>query len=652
MAKGFFDPGSPTSERPPAAAADAARGAAPFRRFLPHWRSVRLRIGAAFSVLALVLFVGVGAVSGEQARRQSEDAASASLQRLADRLARTLDAGMAERLREVRNLSTLENILDTELEPAQWRLLVERMQASLPHYTWIGVTDTSGKVLAATQGLLEGRDVSKRPWFAGGLARPFVGDIHEALLLESLLKRSADAEPLRLVDFAAPMQLRGRTTGVLGAHLSWNWVEERRREAIRSVRADREVDIVLTDPEGTALLRPGLPTLPTPGRTALDAAREAVSTIAWPDGVRYLTAASASTANADYPGMSWRVVVRQPESTATAAATALKHRIWAAGGLGALIFGVVGWWLAGRLTAPLRSLAREARVATADAPAGGKLDEVEQLAGALGALIERLRQRDRELTALNGTLEGRVQQRTESLRRANDDLQSFSRSVSHDLRGPIGSIGLVLRNVLGQPDLDMPERPRLLLSEVARECDRLKVLIEELMTLSMVEQRELAVVSTSMRSLVQAVLDELARGGASETVAQTVVVGELPEVQGDAVLLRQVWHNLLSNAVKFTGRVESPRIEVTAQDAGDERVFCVADNGAGFDTSQAARLFGVFQRLHRASDFPGTGVGLSIVKRVVHRHGGRVWAESKPGEGARFYFALPKAPTLLSSTSA
>jgi len=621
-------------------------------RHPPHWHGVRLRIGAAFSALALVLFVGVGLISGEQARRQSHADMSASLQRQADRLARNLDAGMSERFREIRNLSTLENILGEELTPAQWRQLVERLQASFSHYTWIGVTDTEGKVLAATGGILEGRDVSKRPWFAQGMQQPFVGNVHDALLLQSLLQPGPNAEPMRLMDFAAPMRLGDRVTGVLGAHLSWGWVEERRREAQKSARPGREIEIVLTDPDGTALLRPGLPTLQTPGRSMIESVREGAATIEWPDGVRYLTAASVSAAYAGYPGMNWTVVVRQPESTATAASTALMHRIWAVGAFGALIFGLVGWWLAGRLTAPLRALAGAASVVVAEAPEGdGPKDEVTQLAGALGALIQRLRQRDRDLTALNETLEGRVQERTESLRRANDDLQSFSRSVSHDLRGPIGSIALVLRNVLGQPDLNLPERPRLMLSEVARECDRLRLLVDELLTLAMVEQRKLEMSRTSMRPLVQAVLDELASGGAPGAVAHTLV-GELPEVHGDAVLLRQVWLNLLSNAVKFTGRVETPRIEVSVQEQGDERVFCVADNGAGFDMSQAPRLFGVFQRLHRASDFPGTGVGLSIVKRVVHRHGGRVWAESKPGEGARFYFALPKADDLLSSTSA
>jgi signal transduction histidine kinase len=119
-------------------------------------------------------------------------------------------------------------------------------------------------------------------------------------------------------------------------------------------------------------------------------------------------------------------------------------------------------------------------------------------------------------------------------------------------------------------------------------------------------------------------------------------IGPLPTLPGDAVMLRQVWSNLLSNAVKFTSKVPAPRIEVSAEARDGEVVFTVADNGAGFDEAQSDRLFGVFQRLHRASQFPGTGVGLSIVRRVVLRHGGRVWAQSPPGQGARFHFSLPE----------
>jgi light-regulated signal transduction histidine kinase (bacteriophytochrome) len=161
------------------------------------------------------------------------------------------------------------------------------------------------------------------------------------------------------------------------------------------------------------------------------------------------------------------------------------------------------------------------------------------------------------------------------------------------------------------------------------------------MVLSQVEQNPLQSGPVPMRELAQAVADELlARPGA---IQAEVLIGSLPDATGDAVLLRQVWHNLIANALKFSAGAESPRIVIGAQHAGTECFYRVQDNGVGFDASQASRLYGVFQRLHEPSEFPGTGVGLSIVKRVVHRHQGRVGAVSRPGEGAQFWFVLPCA---------
>lgn len=132
-----------------------------------------------------------------------------------------------------------------------------------------------------------------------------------------------------------------------------------------------------------------------------------------------------------------------------------------------------------------------------------------------------------------------------------------------------------------------------------------------------------------------------------------LVIGDLPVAQGDPVLLHQVWHNLVSNAFKFSRKVQAPRIEIHAETTAQEIIYSVSDNGSGFDMAQAGRLFGVFQRLHHDADFPGTGVGLSIVRRIVHRHGGRVWAHSVPGQRTSFFFALPRdqqvVPTMMPS---
>jgi signal transduction histidine kinase len=612
--------------------------------------STRLTIGLAFAALALVLFVVVGLLSGSQARRQMEADTGAALGQLAARMAMTLDMGMFERYREIQNLAAFESLQDDRLEATRWRELTARLQNTFSYYTWIGVADAKGTVIASTGGVLEGRDVSQRPWFARGRSEAFVGDVHEALLLAKALPPTASNEPLRLVDFSAPVRRGAEVLGVLGAHLSWAWAEERRAQLLTSLDAERHVEVLVLGRDGQQQLGPTQPAWPSLAATALeDLVRRGHAVQTWGDGQAYLTAAASTTGFQTYPGLGWVVVVRQPLATAMAAADRLQYRLWTFGLFGAAVFGLIAWWLAGRLTAPLRAVARQAQrlVGAADptptpaAPA--HQSEVVQLASSLNSLVMQLQQRERELLRLNETLEARIGERTDSLQQANADLQSFSRSVSHDLKGPIGSMGMALQHVLDDSADRLGDRSQRMLAEAVKECDRLRVLIDELLTLAMVEQRELQRSRVSMQEMVRVVVAELRATAAARA---EVVVDDLPEVEGDAVLLRQVWQNLLANAFKFSAKGNAPRIEVRAQRGEDELVFSVQDNGAGFDMSQADRLFGVFQRLHRASDFPGTGVGLSIVKRVVHRHGGRVWARAAPGQGAQFFFALPLATSL------
>lgn len=192
----------------------------------------RLRIGAAFSILAIVIFGVVGLLSAQDARRQSERDTTQALAQLAQRLAQRLDADMAARFRDIDQLANLHEQLGLDLDTGQWREVLERLQRSSRHHSWIGVTDLEGRVLAATGGLLESANVKQRPWFSLGLQKTTVGDVHDAKLLAKLLPLPGTGEPLRFVDVSAPLRAKGRTIGVLGAHLSWGWAEERRQEAM------------------------------------------------------------------------------------------------------------------------------------------------------------------------------------------------------------------------------------------------------------------------------------------------------------------------------------------------------------------------------------------------------------------------------------
>jgi light-regulated signal transduction histidine kinase (bacteriophytochrome) len=242
---------------------------------------------------------------------------------------------------------------------------------------------------------------------------------------------------------------------------------------------------------------------------------------------------------------------------------------------------------------------------------------------------------------LNASLERRVRERTAQLQEANNDLEAFSYSVSHDLRSPLrhldGFAELLRTSRLNGRD-DESERYIQTISQSAKQMGRL---IDDLLSFSRVGREAIRAAVVNIAELVDEVKNELnqdTRGCAIEWK-----VGLLPEVQGDPGLLRLVLTNLLSNAVKYTSTRTEAHIEIGSTNGNqDETVFFVRDNGVGFDMKYVHKLFGVFQRLHRADEFEGTGIGLANVQRIIHRHGGKTWAEGVVDGGATFYFTLPQ----------
>jgi light-regulated signal transduction histidine kinase (bacteriophytochrome) len=257
------------------------------------------------------------------------------------------------------------------------------------------------------------------------------------------------------------------------------------------------------------------------------------------------------------------------------------------------------------------------------------------------SLEAKVQERTHELSLLNDTLERRVAERTEELNKANKTLESFTYSVSHDLRAPLRSITGFANIIKEDYGTTLPGEGREAIDVIINNGSRMGQLIDDLLDFSRVGRKELSSEQINMNDLVSEAAAEVSMQYPGRKV--NLRIAALPVARGDSSLLRQVWINLLSNAFKYSARKKGDVVvEIGSYQDNGQLVYFVSDNGAGFDMKYVDKLFGVFQRLHKASEFEGTGVGLALVKTIVERHGGRTWAEGKVNEGAKFFFTLPE----------
>jgi PAS domain S-box-containing protein len=259
---------------------------------------------------------------------------------------------------------------------------------------------------------------------------------------------------------------------------------------------------------------------------------------------------------------------------------------------------------------------------------------------ALMAVIEDQKIAEAEICRLNEDLEQRVRYRTANLETANKELEAFSYSVSHDLRAPLRSIDGFSYALLEDYQDKLDDTAKSYLDRVRKATQHMGYLIDDMLQLSRVTRAEFHDESIDLSTIVRKISEKLQQNNPDRTV--DVIIREGVFVKGDTSLLQIVLENLLGNAWKFTGREAKPQVEFgTIVKEGRTACF-IRDNGVGFDMANADKIFGAFQRLHTSSEFPGTGIGLATVQRIINRHNGQVWAESEVGKGATFFFTLPE----------
>ena len=416
------------------------------QRFLPSWvnSSLGIRLGIVFSGITLFFSMVLGGVAGSLAEQHIERDMGHNLALMANQLAGALDRSLFERYREIQIIAEFKMVRGFTQTDVDRQSLLERLQSTYPDYAWIGFADQEGVVQVSTKGLLEGVSVAQRDWFVQAQDRPFVGDVHEALLLSQVLPRAVNDAPLRLLDVAAPIYGdRGEPEGVLGAHITWEWVEGVAASLMNGPTASNK-SVFIVDAFGQVILGPA----DLQGRQltldSLNLARaqsEGFTIERWPDGQRYLVGFVSSQGYRSYPGLGWTILVHEPIGTAFEPARALFWQIL----LGGLALGsgfvAIGWIAAYRITKPLLQIAaaadqiRDGNRQVVLPPVRGH-NEVSRLTEAFTQLIANLFAQETELRKRNTQLKQELQTKRrmgQSLRRSHEQLRQIVDGIEDSL---------------------------------------------------------------------------------------------------------------------------------------------------------------------------------------------------------------------------
>ena len=336
------------------------------------------------------------------------------------------------------------------------------------------------------------------------------------------------------------------------------------------------------------------------------------------------------------PGTRWVILVALSKDMVTKTAKDFLFIIIVIGAI-LLAIGMLSAWLMSRyITTPLKQLTNAANdMASGNYEVPINVNRKDEL----GILANAFNRMATEVQQTHQALERRVEERTNELQAANEELKSFSYSVSHDLHAPLRKIKTYIQLLTAKNVNRMDEESIRFLQVIQKNSVRMEQLIDDILNLSRIGKAPLVIEETDMTALVHSVVDDSAL---SENDASIIKIHPLHAVACDSSLLRQVWTNLFNNAVKYSQHATPRRITIDSHDNSLEIIYSIQDNGVGFNAEYSAKLFTAFERLHSNKEFEGTGIGLALVKRIIEKHNGKVWAKSELNQGATFYFSLPQ----------
>jgi signal transduction histidine kinase/ActR/RegA family two-component response regulator len=558
------------------------------------------KTSAVLSASMFVITIVLTFIIGVMARERIEYDQGTFLSELAYQFSRNLDQAINSRFGEIKVLSTLDALANPHHSEESKRAVIEKLAESFPEISWIGITDKQGRVIVSQKNILKGADVSQRPWFQEGAVKPSIGDVHNAVLLNKILG-GTEKEPIRFVDFSAPLYYNGQFVGVLGAHLSITWTQAIGEDLLAPLKArfpvrlsiySREWKLIIGDKERDILDLEKIQDMNSFGLYYISKEKSKKDLLVGVARMKY-------NPQDNYAGFGWVVALDRDADAAFAIARSLEYKI-----LG------VGFFIA----------------------------------LALALLSLRYKQQEEKSLSLTANL-GEAKAAEETAKAASEAKSHFLAAMSHEIRTPMNGV-MGVTDLLLETDLNSQQKEYAQLIKIS--ADSLLSIVNDILDYSKVEANKIDLESLpfSLLSVVEQTMSLMNLQARNKSLYLRLVrpiEGNL-WVLGDPVRLRQVLINLISNALKFTsqGGVE---VGITQEDLGNDQIrfrFSVKDSGIGIPQEAQKRIFERFEQVDTstARKYGGTGLGLSISRSLVRLMHGEMGVESQPGQGATFWFTV------------